>query len=259
MSDVHALVKAGNNSGLLALLESSPEVIQESDELGNSPLHTATYNEQFEVVKILLSHGAAIDATGANRYTALHIAVEEDAAEIAALLLDSGADATIRNSLGWTVVHHAARSNPEIVDLLADHGLKLDAPAALRLGRLDEASNLLDADNSPSNVLFEAAIGSPHEIEALSLLFSRGYSPNEGGSRPPIISVVELALSDRRDNVLRLLLENGADPNASASNGITPLSIASRYGRSNDAPGSAEDVQWAEHVEDILKRHGATE
>ncbi len=66
-----------------------------------------------------------------------------------------------------------------------------------------------------------------------------GYENNHGMT-PPIV----LAAWEGGIDVLRLLLERGADPNVKSGHGVTPLSTALRHRKSDRV--------------ELLKRHGAT-
>lgn len=65
-----------------------------------------------------------------------------------------------------------------------------------------------------------------------------GYENNHEMT-PPII----LAAWEGGIDMLRLLLEHGADPNVKSGNGVSPLSTASRHGKSDRV--------------ELLKQHGA--
>lgn len=54
-------------------------------------MHIASRLGNVDIVSLLLQHGAAVDATTKDLYTALHIAAKEDQEEVASSLLDHGA------------------------------------------------------------------------------------------------------------------------------------------------------------------------
>ncbi|HEY6768909.1 MAG TPA: ankyrin repeat domain-containing protein [Candidatus Sulfotelmatobacter sp.] len=83
-----------------------------------------------EVVKLLLSHGADINAIATNGtgYTALTGAISQRHSEIALLLLAHGARADHHYGPGWTPLHHAAMDGDlEVATMLLDHGAELNA------------------------------------------------------------------------------------------------------------------------------------
>jgi ankyrin repeat protein len=86
-------------------------------------LHTAALGGDAEVVKLLLDHGAEINArdqeSGA---TPLAYAASLGRAEVVELLLDRGADAALKNIRGQTALELAEENNQkEITELLRRH------------------------------------------------------------------------------------------------------------------------------------------
>lgn len=94
------------------------------DELGQTPLHYAAEAEHFEVVSLLLAHGADVNAhhepTIGNTPIA-HIA-QTCSLKMAQLLLDAGADPTIRGWMQLHAIHHAKKrkrgDGPRVYELL---------------------------------------------------------------------------------------------------------------------------------------------
>ncbi|RDD34218.1 ankyrin repeat protein [Wolbachia endosymbiont of Cylisticus convexus] len=62
------------------------------DEQGNTPLHTAAWEGNLEVVKLLLKHGADVHAENFERKTPLHFAAWEGGLKVVKLLLKHRAD-----------------------------------------------------------------------------------------------------------------------------------------------------------------------
>lgn len=67
------------------------------DSLGRTPLHTAALLGDYRAIKLLLLHGANIEATDKDGYTALHYAASRRSPRAAIALLDAGAQ---RNPVG---------------------------------------------------------------------------------------------------------------------------------------------------------------
>ncbi len=90
---------------------------------GATPLHTAALGGDAEVVKLLLDHGAEINArdqeSGA---TPLSYAASLGRAEVVDLLLTRGADATLKNTRGQTPLDLAEQNDQkEISELIRRH------------------------------------------------------------------------------------------------------------------------------------------
>ena len=68
-----------------------------------TPLHFAVQGGHLKVIKLLIDHGADMDAKGAKREdTPLHWASMAGRIEVAKLLLENGANITIKDKYGRT-------------------------------------------------------------------------------------------------------------------------------------------------------------
>jgi len=95
---------------------------------GWTPLHEAAYWGRTEIAKLLLSHGADVNAKDNFGWTPLHKAAEEGKTEITKVLLSHGADVNARDWKGWTPLHWAAKhGNTEVAKILLSHGANPNA------------------------------------------------------------------------------------------------------------------------------------
>jgi len=108
---------------------------------GQTPFVRAALSGDIEVMRLLLEFGAKPNIATEQGTTALMAASginwipgqtfshsESDYLEAVKLCLDRGADVNASNSLGLTAMHGAANRGWEsVVQMLADHGAKLDA------------------------------------------------------------------------------------------------------------------------------------
>ena len=74
------------------LLEAGAKVNARTAAFGNTPLLIAAINKRKEVIEVLISYGAEIDALDSYGMTALAYATKYDNKEIITMLLDAGAD-----------------------------------------------------------------------------------------------------------------------------------------------------------------------
>ncbi|KAL8924209.1 MAG: hypothetical protein Q9208_004173 [Pyrenodesmia sp. 3 TL-2023] len=102
-----------------------------TDKNGWTPLHRSLVNhspEQSQIVEILLSHSADINAKCNHGCTALHYAAKNKNCDIVPLLHAHGADIEARDSAELTPLHTAIDSRFEpMVRLLLDHGADASA------------------------------------------------------------------------------------------------------------------------------------
>ncbi|XP_076237377.1 uncharacterized protein LOC143179360 isoform X2 [Calliopsis andreniformis] len=85
------------------------------DSAGYTALHYAARNGHYEICKILLENGAAVNAqTRCGYATALHRAALQGHVDIVRLLLKFGANPNLKDADGYTALHKAlmARSSP---------------------------------------------------------------------------------------------------------------------------------------------------
>jgi ankyrin repeat protein len=86
---------------------------------GRTALHLAAADNMVDVVKVLLAHGAPVNASSDGRWTALHNAAQNGHAEVASLLVDAKARVNAQLSNGMTPLHWAAFNGySEVVDIL---------------------------------------------------------------------------------------------------------------------------------------------
>ena len=92
---------------------------------GFTALHFACYFGQPEAARVLLDHGANVDAVANNptHVMPLHSAASARNLAAARLLLENGAPVNARQQAGWVPIHAAAQNGDgAMVDLLLQHG-----------------------------------------------------------------------------------------------------------------------------------------
>lgn len=91
------------------------------------PLHSAVAARSLDITRLLLEHGAPVNACQADNYTPLHAAAQNGDFEIVKLLVDAGADATLVDAEGDTPLDFARIENfDQIVAYLEKHGAAND-------------------------------------------------------------------------------------------------------------------------------------
>src|SRR5258708_8261516 len=100
---------------------------------GFTALHFASYFRQPEAVRLLLEHGAKVDAVANNQTRVMPLHSAASARNLAAvrLLLERGAPVNARQQAGWVPIHAAAQNGDrQMVELLlangADHSIAND-------------------------------------------------------------------------------------------------------------------------------------
>jgi ankyrin repeat protein len=106
------------------LLEHGADVNARTN-VGWTSLRVAASNGRVEVARVLLEHGANVGAEDDEGRTPLHIAAEHKKVEVARVLLEHGANVGAEDNEGKTAFQIAsAEGHDEIMKLLSEHGAK---------------------------------------------------------------------------------------------------------------------------------------
>ncbi|MGW1989492.1 ankyrin repeat domain-containing protein [Embleya sp. NPDC001921] len=89
---------------------------------GGTPLIAAASMGRADLVRLLLDHGAAVNARSTSGWTALMRTCNAGSLDCARLLLDAGADTGIRNDEGYTALGRVPGNRVELLRLLREHG-----------------------------------------------------------------------------------------------------------------------------------------
>jgi ankyrin repeat protein len=187
-----------------------------------------------EKVKLLLDHGANVNARAKSKYSALMVAaLYRDGTAAARLLLAGGADVISAPSplmLATTV------GNPEILKPLHDAGAPLDRAlvAAVRVGKLDAVRALIEIgakidepDGSDTTPLDRAVLG--NQMEIARVLIAHGANVNYASQTgmTPLLYAASIDFGDSA--MIDLLLKSGARTEAVSKEGLTALDLARKY------------------------------
>lgn len=137
---IFAAAILGDDAAMEALLAANRSLITSVSSDGWTPLHLAAHFGKTPVVRLLLSKGADANALSGNamRNSALHAAAAGRAAEAGKLLIDHGANVNACQQGGWTPLHAAAQNGD-----IAFAGLLLEAGASVTI-RADNQQRALD-------------------------------------------------------------------------------------------------------------------
>ena len=195
---------------------------------GETPLMVAARSGATAVTEQLLLHGADPEAGGARGQTALMWAVAQHHPRVVEVLLTHGADVDTRSDV-WTQVmavppHGQPEYNKDI-----PHGGNTALMFSARFGDLDSARQLIAAGadvNGTDAWGVSATTMAAHAgfVDVLELLLEAGADPNADG---PGFAAIHPAVMRRDERMVAALLDAGADPNM-ALRTWTPTRRASR-------------------------------
>ena len=185
-----------------------------------TPLHSAAYFGDVEMVQILLKYKADVHARNAWDGTPLSFALGSEFrnsaisfSDVARLLLEHGADGNARDDGHYTPLHSAAQTarygKVGAIRVLLEHGVEVNARAIYGTTPLHQAAE----DGT---------------VEAIRVLVELGADVN-ARENDDIIPLHQAARNGRVEAV-RVLVEFGADVNARKADDTTPLHEAARNG-----------------------------
>jgi ankyrin repeat protein len=199
---IHDAAARGDADDVRALLDADAGLIDLADRLGGTPLHRAVLGGSSDVVNLLLDRGANIHAAhGTTAWPAGGFDQDVHAVDIAI----------------W-----GSRRRPNnlgIARLLVSRGAMYDLTVAAALGDIDRVRHVLDDD--PSRIHEARPCGRrplPTAVEfghddIARLLLDRGASPLWDEPNAPRGTCVHSAATRGNFEMVKLLLEHGADPN----------------------------------------------
>lgn len=181
-----------------------------------SPLLRAVERDHYQIVRLLLDHGAAPDGANKEGRTALMTAAWKNHADVLQLLIMRGANVNARDLRKRNVLHNLAADKAcwwgwgdEIVSLLLRTDCHVSGVEGQdELGRTPLHWACATGNWRLAELLLTRPDGSPVEIDAMEL---RGKT------------ALHVATAHDRADIVSLLLQHGAAVNACSDGGWTPL------------------------------------
>jgi len=231
---VDELVKAGAN-------------VQLASKTGFTPLMFAAQQGDADSARILLQAGArADDAQPKTGLTSLMIASAMGHAQAVELLLDNGADANAVDANGYAALHRVVRDS--------DYGINMDEKDAV----LTIVKSLLKHHANPNLRITQDKSKAAEEIKRGANAF---YGKRAAVTVTEIIlqgsTPLLLAAEVNNLDVIKALVEAGADPNIPTQEGTTPLMMAAGAGTDVQRAREPEERAVAVQTAKFLVEHGA--
>ncbi|KAF3910665.1 Ankyrin-1 [Orbilia brochopaga] len=232
-------VRTGRLAQVRQLLEAGEDPDMHTD-TGWTPLHSATWNRQLAVVKLLLEHHAPLEAIFKHR-TPLGKAIERGYLDLAEVLLEAGADIEAGSGTDWTpLIIATSTGNLRSVKWLLDHGANVNAQSGRGWTGLHEAAfngyteivRLLLKHKADTEILFKNTRTPLHktaergEVDAAKALIEAGA--NIDAKDLSLWTPLYIAAMEGHEELAKLYLEKGAEVDCRATDGSTPLYAATK-------------------------------
>jgi uncharacterized protein len=113
--ELHIAANKGDAKIVKEILQTSPDV-DARDSYGGTALHAAMFQDDIEIVRLLIEHGYDVNAVGpTNGYTPLHDAVWANNLAAVKLLVENGANLKTKGHDGLTPVEKAKKEGKEAI------------------------------------------------------------------------------------------------------------------------------------------------
>jgi uncharacterized protein len=192
-------------------------------------------------VAVLVVAMTANSATAGDQIERLFAAVRAgDAPAVETLLREDGALATARNAQQISAVMWAVYTrHEELIPIFERHGAALDVFEAAAAGRVARLQDILDQDRaaigqySPDGFPVLGLAAFFGHREAVAFLLDRGAEVNAAARNKQKVTALHAAIAGPDPEIVRLLLQRGADANARQEAGYTALHEAASKGLSD--------------------------
>ncbi|OEJ14541.1 hypothetical protein BFL38_06795 [Brachyspira hampsonii] len=209
-----------------------------------TPLMIASSYNHYDIAKALIDNGALVNLRADDGFNALMEAVRTDNIDMAKLLIEHNSDLNIKNKDGKNMIMIACENgNEEMFNLLVENNADINEKSswgasaliyASEKGNINIMKYLIDAgidvngkadDNGDTPLIWAVAGQNPYE--ASKLLIENGAdvnATNNSGTAPATI------LAGSVPEVVKLLKDNGADLDTKFADDDTPIVIAASVG-----------------------------
>lgn len=227
-----------DNPECIQILVKAQSAVTVNDKWYNTPLHIACKYENPLNVRELLKVVKDVDLLNNNGWTPLHMACERGNTESVRLLIQAGATINIQNDYKQTALHKAcwagydgcvlellrSGANPDLCDQDGKTPLHLAVFAkSLKCVRhlIDHHADLNIVDHKGHTPLYESCLYYTPEVTISLILKSNLDVQTNYGE-----TVLHYACRNNMKELVRLLLQAGADASLKNNNGVTALRIA---------------------------------
>ena len=239
--------------------------VNAQDNDNTTPLHVASYYGKADLVKVLLDRGATSNLPGNLGRTPLHLVAgsrydpDDNGVRIAKLLIEHGADINAQDKdkitplyaacylgkaeMAWVLLRRGAKANSDANAILGQTLLHRVASGICGFGYivtfitellLENGADVNAQDKENTTPLHLASYFGSVEVSVVLLKHGANANTKRRLGRTPMHLVAE-GEYENSVHIADLLLEHGADVNAQDKDGMTPLHLAAYCSRAEIA------------------------
>lgn len=241
---VAEIIELINEGGINASSKTEINIGDVTHYANSTPLMIASSYGHYDIAKALIDNGALVNLRAGDGFNALMEAVRTGNIEIAKLLIEHNSDINIKNKDGKNMIMIACeKGNEEMFNLLIENNADINEKSswgasaliyASEKGNINIMQYLIDngidvngkADDNGDTPLLWAVTGE-NPYEASKLLIENGANvnaTNDSGVAPATI------LAASTPKVVKLLKDNGADLDTKFLDYYPPIAIAAGAG-----------------------------
>uniref|UniRef100_A0A8R1HXB3 ANK_REP_REGION domain-containing protein n=1 Tax=Caenorhabditis japonica TaxID=281687 RepID=A0A8R1HXB3_CAEJA len=213
------LAALNGHLSIVHLLLTYKAFVNSKSKTGEAPLHLAAQNGHVKVVNVLVQdHGASLEAITLDNQTALHFAAKFGQLAVSQTLLALGANPNARDDKGQTPLHLAAENDfPDVVKLF------------LKMKHNNNRGVLTAIDHNGFTCAHIAAMkGSLAVVRELMMIDKAMVI--QAKTKTLEATTLHMAAAGGHANIVKILLENGANAEDENSHGMTALHLGAKNG-----------------------------
>ncbi|KAF3007280.1 hypothetical protein E8E14_000869 [Neopestalotiopsis sp. 37M] len=253
MTPLHHAVRRYSFDALKALLRNHADT-ESREERGMTPLHYSAWQIQEPpncTLDVLMEGGAYVNARDQDERTPLHYALRVPSFRNAEILLSSKADIHAADKegltpLGYALWLHSSKQFiiAQVIELLQRYGADISAvnPSgetllhwSLRHGLHECVAQLVNCgadisrpDSNRYSPIWRAVLTSQPDVKSIQLLINHGASMQESDQEG--CTLLHRAVERAKFSVVKVLVRNGASPNAKNKHGQSSFDFAMSLG-----------------------------
>ncbi|WP_418508702.1 ankyrin repeat domain-containing protein [Corallibacter sp.] len=215
VTPLHILAARSKDKAIIKYFLDKGLTVNDEDHNGNTPFLNATSRNDFSIVELLFDDVKNVNKVNKKGESALMLAVQGNKADTVSFLIEKGANATQTDANGNNLVYYAVNG----------YSNKNKDSFSKKLELLKAAGLDLKASQKNGNTWYHLAV-EKSSIELLNMATEFGQDIN-AKNKEGNTALLLAAMTAKDDNILKFLLEQGADKTITTDFDETAYDLAS--------------------------------